>query len=126
LHEEDPGWLSFVLRTEAPQDPTLLHTALSAITAHAPVLRVKGFAHVRDATGHLLVQGVRTRITCTMEPTMPPHTEHRGHNTLPVHHHTTTPAHVHQAMAELVFIGYHLERQHIVAELGTRTGTTWY
>ena len=103
----------------------MLHAALSAITAHAPVLRVKGFAHVRDAgrasagTGgqnaYYLYHG--TGHTAALRA--PPERAHQ-------HSHTPTPPHAHQAMAELVFIGYHLERHLIVADLCEHTGTTWY
>jgi cobalamin biosynthesis protein CobW len=115
VHAEDPGWLSFVLRSQASQTPDTLHRALELITAQEPVLRVKGFAHVHDATGRLLVQGVRTRVTCTMEmasPVLPDHS----------HHHT----HAARTMAELVFIGYHLKRDMVVAKLTEQTGTAWY
>ena len=84
VHAEDPGWLSFVLRSQTSQTPDTLHKALDLITAQEPVLRVKGFAHVRDAAGHLLVQGVRTRIACTME------TADRSQHDSP-HHHTHAP-----------------------------------
>jgi hypothetical protein len=76
---------------------------------------VKGFAHVHDAAGHLLVQGVRTRIACTLETT--DHPPHDGH-----HHHVHTSG----VMAELVFIGYHLNRDVVVAKLSEQTGTVWY
>jgi cobalamin biosynthesis protein CobW len=115
VHAEDPGWLSFVLRSQTPQTPDTLHKALDIITAQEPVLRVKGFAHVRDAVGHLLVQGVRTRIACTMDTVGP--AQHDSQ-----HQHTHTPG----AMAELVFIGYHLNRDLIVAKLSEHTGTVWY
>jgi len=115
VHEEDPGWLSFVLRSQTAQAPDTLHQALCVITAHEPVLRVKGFAHVRDAAGHLLVQGVRSRIACTMEAAGPARQDNP-------HRHT----HEHRTMAELVFIGYHLDRDMVVAQLSEHTGTAWY
>jgi cobalamin biosynthesis protein CobW len=115
VHAEDPGWLSFVLRSQASQTPATLHKALAMITAQEPVLRVKGFAHVRDAAGHLLVQGVRTRIACTIETTGQPQHDSQ-------HRHT----HTHGTMAELVFIGYHLNRDMVVAKLTEQTGTGWY
>jgi cobalamin biosynthesis protein CobW len=115
VHAEDPGWLSFVLRSQTSQTPDILHRALALITAQEPVLRVKGFAHVRDAAGHLLVQGVRTRIACSMETASPVPPEH-------AHHH----AHAVSPMAELVFIGYHLNRDMVVAKLSEHTGTAWY
>jgi len=115
VHEEDPGWLSFVLRSQTSQAPDTLHKALDLITAQEPVLRVKGFARVRDAAGHLLVQGVRRRIACTMEMAGPvPHDN--------PHHHTHAP----NTMAELVFIGYHLNRDMVIAKLSEQTGTAWY
>jgi len=115
VHAEDPGWLSFVLRSQTSQTPDTLHRALDVITAQEPVLRVKGFAHVREAAGHLLVQGVRTRIACTMETVGP-----SQHNS--PHHHPHTPS----PMAELVFIGYHLNRDIVVAKLSEHTETVWY
>ena len=115
VHAEDPGWLSFVLRSQLSQTPDTLHRALDLITAQEPVLRVKGFAHVRDAAGHLLVQGVRTRIACTMETASPVPHDH-AHQ----HAHTASP------VAELVFIGYHLNRDIVVAKLSEQTGTAWY
>jgi cobalamin biosynthesis protein CobW len=51
VHEEDPGWLSFVLRSQTAQAPDTLHKALDVIVTHEPVLRVKGFAHVGNAAG---------------------------------------------------------------------------
>jgi cobalamin biosynthesis protein CobW len=115
VHAEDPGWLSFVLRSQTAQTPDTLHKALDLIAAQEPVLRVKGFAHVRDAAGHVLVQGVRTRIACTMETTTP--SQHDSQS-----HHTHAPS----SMAELVFIGYHLNRDAVVAKLNEHTGTAWY
>lgn len=107
LHAEDPGWLSFVLRSPTPQVPATLQQALTVVTTQAPVLRVKGFAHVRDGAGHLVVQGVRTRIECSLEPS--------AHG----------QAHAHDAMAELVFIGYHLSREQVTTVLCAQTGTVW-
>jgi cobalamin biosynthesis protein CobW len=115
VHAEDPGWLSFVLRSQTSQTPDTLHRALNLIAAQEPVLRVKGFAHVREAAGHLLVQGVRTRIACSMEMASPAPSDHS-------HHHT----HAASTMAELVFIGYHLNRDIVAAKLSEQTGTAWY
>ena len=115
VHAEDPGWLSFVLRSQSSQAPDTLHKALNLIAVQEPMLRVKGFAHVRDAAGHLLVQGVRTRIACTVETAASSQS-----NSQPQHTHTPNP------MAELVFIGYHLNRDLVVAKLSEHTGTAWY
>jgi cobalamin biosynthesis protein CobW len=115
VHAEDPGWLSFVLCSQTSQEPDTLHRALDLITAQEPVLRVKGFAYIRDAAGHLLVQGVRTRIACTMETAGP--SQYDSQHRAP---HTPGP------MAELVFIGYHLNRDMVVTKLSEHTGTAWY
>jgi cobalamin biosynthesis protein CobW len=115
VHTEDPGWLSFVLRSQTLQTPDTLHKALDVITAQEPVLRVKGFAHIHDAAGHLLVQGVRTRIACTIDTAGT--SQHDSQ-----HRHTHMPG----PMAELVFIGYHLDRDVVVAKLSEQTGTAWY
>ena len=104
-----------MLRSQTSQTPDTLHKALDLIAEQEPVLRVKGFAHVRDAAGHLLVQGVRTRIACTMETASPSQHDSQDRHT-----------HTHSPMAELVFIGYHLNRDMVVAKLNEQTGTVWY
>lgn len=129
LHVEDPGWLSFVLRSDDYQNTGALREALDQITEQEPVLRVKGFAHVEGATGHLLVQGVRTRVSYTMDQDTTPHqhgpapasTQRPAHG----HGHEHGHDHEHHARAELVFIGYHLDRTRIVAKLRQHTGTAW-
>lgn len=123
LHEEDPGWLSFALRSDTPQETETLYDALYVITEQEPVLRVKGFAHMQGETGHVLVQGVRTRISCTVEKeaTSHPHV-HASDHAVP---HAHPNAHDHHAQAELVFIGYHLDRAVVAAKLSQHTGTTW-
>jgi cobalamin biosynthesis protein CobW len=127
LHVEDPGWLSFVLRSDEHQNTDALREALEQITEQEPVLRVKGFAHVEGATGHLLVQGVRTRIAYTMEPdaTPHPHDPEPASTQRPAHRHEHGHDHRHHARAELVFIGYHLNRTRMVAKLCQHTGTAW-
>ena len=62
-----------------------------------------------------LAKGVRTRIACTIETTGS--TQHDGQ-----HRHTHTPG----PMAELVFIGYHLHRDMVVAKLSEHTGAAWH
>lgn len=129
LHVEDPGWLSFVLRSDDHQNPGALRQALDQIAEQEPVLRVKGFAHVEGAAGHLLVQGVRTRVSYTMDQEATPHQHgpalvlapQRAHGHVHEHGHDHAP----HARAELVFIGYHLDRTRIVAKLRQHTGTAW-
>jgi cobalamin biosynthesis protein CobW len=123
LHEEDPGWLSFALRSDTPQDAEILYDALYLITEQEPVLRVKGFAHLQSETGHLLVQGVRTRISCTMDKNV---TSHHHHHHESEHAAPHAHPHDHHTRAELVFIGYHLDRAVVAAKLSQHTGTAWH
>ena len=101
FHEQDPGWLSFVLRSEAPQQVTVLKEALQQLALREPVLRSKGF--VRCVETPVLVQGVRGRIDIKPEP-----------------------GREHAKRSELVFIGYHLSRSKIAALLSELTATRWH
>jgi cobalamin biosynthesis protein CobW len=102
FHEQDPGWLSFVLRCPAPQHAETLQAALSEIARREPVLRAKGFVRTADTPHAVLVQGVRTRVTLSHE---------RGKPAAP--------------KSELVFIGYHLSRGAVAAQLSELTSSTW-
>lgn len=102
FHEQDPGWLSFVLRSAAPQDPGRLKTAVAEAARAEPILRTKGFVAIEGAQHALLVQGVRSRVTATPAE-------------------ASTVA----RQSELVFIGYHASRVKIAALLTEITGTTW-
>src|SRR5262249_12940155 len=134
--KEDPGWLSFVLRSQTTQVPDTLHKALDVIATHEPVLRVKGFAHIGNGTRHLLVQGVRRRIAYTVETTAQALKNFSSSSikdtaptgSVPPDGHTPLHAHTHgtSTMAELVFIGYHLDRERVVAQLRQHTATAWY
>jgi len=103
FHEQDPGWLSFVLRSDAPQDADQLAQALSEAARAEPILRSKGYVHSEDGDGAMLVQGVRTRVSV-----------HRDRDR------ATAPR------SQLVFIGYHINRGKIAALLSERTGTKWH
>ena len=105
FHEQDPGWLSFVLRSESPQNAEQLKDAVVAAAKAEPILRTKGFVHV-EANQSLLVQGVRTRVVTT-----------------PAENGTAPRATAKKS--ELVFIGYHASRAKIAALLSDMTGTTW-
>jgi len=100
FHEQDPGWLSFVLSTQHSQQSKALKTALTEAAKAEPVLRCKGFVCTEDAI--LLVQGVRSRVILT----------------------TDIPETI-QQKSELVFIGYHLSRSKVADLLSTMTGTLW-
>ena len=100
FHEQDPGWLSFVLRTDQAQQPESLKIALVNAARQEPVLRCKGFFQTNNGT--MLAQGVRARIELTDENAKMP-TQH----------------------SELVFIGYHLNRNKVAEILSHMTQTTW-
>lgn len=100
FHEQDPGWQSFVLRSQLPQQPEQLKTALMEAARAEPILRTKGFVRTADAT--VLVQGVRSRVVISPEA---------GNRSA--------------QKSELVFIGYHPSRTHVAALLTAMTGTSW-
>jgi cobalamin biosynthesis protein CobW len=100
FHEQDPGWLSFVLSTHDTQQPELLKTVLTEAAKTEPVLRCKGF--IRSNETMVLVQGVRSRVVLTADV-----------------------AETIQPKSELVFIGYHLSRSKVADLLSTMTGTLW-
>lgn len=102
FYAHDPGWLSFVLRTTAPQSQACLHAALVTIAETAPVLRSKGFVQITDALQAYLVQGVRSRVTIAIDDV-------RQSN----------------GTSELIFIGFHLSRSGIAEQLSALTGTHW-
>ena len=103
FHEQDPGWMSFVLRTDAALDAGRLHGALVAAARAEPVLRCKGYVRVADAGQPVLVQAVRARVALT-----------------PAAQGAPAPA-----RSQLVFIGYHLSRAKVAALLATHTGSAW-
>src|SRR5581483_4894801 len=65
FHEQDPGWLSFTLRSGEQQSVSALRTALEQVAAAEPLLRCKGFALGSDSKSPMLLQGVRTRVVAT-------------------------------------------------------------
>jgi cobalamin biosynthesis protein CobW len=101
FHEQDPGWLSFTLRSDERQSVGTLRIALEQVAEVEPLLRCKGFA--LGSGGHpVLLQGVRTRVMATEQV---PKSQ--------------------LAESELVFIGYHLSRSRVAAMLSRLTGTAW-
>ncbi len=102
FHAQDPGWLSFVLRSAAPQHTETLQAALTEAAKAEPILRIKGFIRTADPQQTMLVQGVRTRIL------------------------TSPGAAKNSALgSEVVFIGYHPSRNKVAALLSSATGTVW-
>ncbi|TRX02108.1 CobW family GTP-binding protein [Candidatus Methylobacter oryzae] len=102
FHEQDPGWLSFVLRSRDAQDAETIRQALVEIAKAEPLLRCKGFIQLADPDQSVLVQGVRTRVVITADA---------GERSA--------------TGSELVFIGYHLNRQPVAARLSELAGTAW-
>jgi G3E family GTPase len=66
FHEQDPGWLSFTLRSGAHQDIDALRGALERVAEAEPLLRCKGFALSNEDGCPVLLQGVRTRVVTTV------------------------------------------------------------
>ncbi|MHB8427846.1 MAG: CobW family GTP-binding protein [Acidiferrobacterales bacterium] len=102
FHEQDPGWLSFVLRSHDPQDMKTLESAIVTAAESEPILRTKGIIRTADPAHTVLVQGVRTRVTSAFDAVSSS-----------------------QAESELVFIGYHLKRANVATLLTELTGTRW-
>jgi cobalamin biosynthesis protein CobW len=102
FHEQDPGWLSFVLRSAAPQQAGRLKAALLEAATAEPILRCKGYVRSDESAHPLLVQGVRARVTLGADP---------------------AKGALHSS--ELVFIGHHISRTQVAALLTERTGTVW-
>lgn len=102
FHEQDPGWLSFVLRSDAPQQPQALAGVLAGLARCEQLLRVKGHVAAAGSAQPWLVQGVRERVLA--EP---------------------APESGALARSELVCIGYHLSRNRLAQSLTEATGTPW-
>lgn len=102
FHEQDPGWLSFTLRSGERQSLGALQTALERVAEAEPLLRCKGFALGAEGETPVLFQGVRGRVVATQEKANSP-----------------------LGKSELVFIGYHLSRARVASMLSRLTGTAW-
>ncbi|MBC7858546.1 MAG: GTP-binding protein, partial [Burkholderiaceae bacterium] len=102
FHEQDPGWLSFVLRSDAAQPAERLEAALREAAAGTAILRCKGYVRSDASELALLLQGVRARVTLSVDPLKPA-----------------------PRRSELVFIGYHISRAEVAALLSVRTGAAW-
>jgi cobalamin biosynthesis protein CobW len=110
FHEQDPGWLSFTLRSGAHQDINALRGALERVAEAEPLLRCKGFALSTEDGSQVLLQGVRTRVVTT---------------TAPSKRAPQPPPEQSLQSSELVFIGYHLSRSRVAAALSRLTSTVW-
>jgi cobalamin biosynthesis protein CobW len=112
FHQQDPGWLSFTLRSNAAQPLPQLQQALAEAARQEPILRSKGFVHASEQRRPVLVQGVRSRITLGADDGAGDRGDDRG---------------VADALnqSELVFIGYHASRTRVADLLSTITATHW-
>jgi cobalamin biosynthesis protein CobW len=134
FHEQDPGWMSFTLRSDARQPlPQLQHALVEAATLE-PILRSKGFVHAAGLTQPLLVQGVRARITLGEPEHAQDIAAFAAQNDAPlpdkpVAAFAASAAPVSAVSAgktsELVFIGYHASRARVAGLLSTITATHW-
>lgn len=102
FHEQDPGWLSFVLRSAAPQRVEPLRAALVEVARREPILRSKGFVRTDETARSVLVQGVRARVAIGFDADKPA-----------------------AEVSELVFIGYHPDRARVARVMTELTGTVW-
>ncbi|MFL9879659.1 GTP-binding protein [Herbaspirillum rhizosphaerae] len=111
FHEQDPGWLSFTLRSQSPQPADKLKQAIAEAAKSEPILRTKGFVRTLEGKRPQLVQGVRTRVTINLDAA------------------DAANAAANEAVetdkSELVFIGYHPSRSKVAALLSELTGTNW-
>lgn len=105
FHEQDPAWLSFMLKTDESVDPSLLQKACESIAKTEPVLRLKGFFKTQSEWN--LIQGVRDKISCAPQDDA---VNSDGENTT----------------SQIVFIGYHLLRDKVKDVLTSVTAVNWY
>ena len=116
LHEEDPNWISFVLRSDTATKQNKLDEALKEVCDRHPILRLKGFVHTPDES--FAIQGVRSKINwhhARQEALAHSHSQGGAH-----HHHKHSPA------SELVFIGYNLNREKLSHDLNRLSEGKWY
>jgi cobalamin biosynthesis protein CobW len=107
FHEQDPGWLSFTLRSQSPQPADKLKQAIAEAAKSEPILRTKGFVRTLEGKRPQLVQGVRTRVTIDLDAA------------------DVANENAETDKSELVFIGYHPSRSKVAALLSELTGTHW-
>jgi len=124
FHEQDPGWLSFTLRSNESHDIALLRGALERISGDEPLLRCKGFVLSAESGRSVLLQCVRTRVMSGSEGPTP----ESGRTAKAGAGGESSRAARSAGMAqgsELVFIGYHLSRSRVAAALSRLTGRVW-
>ena len=128
FHEQDPGWLSFVLRSSASQQRETLQSALTEIAKSEPLLRSKGFVHAGAGAAPLLVQAVRTRVVIGASYDAQPDSSSMSATSAvspTAELSAATPTTPLTTASELVFIGFHLSRSRVASRLSELTGTHW-
>lgn len=124
IHEHDPGWISFVLRSRDYQDCARLAESIAQIANAESLFRCKGLVHESGSKAHVLVQGVRNRVVHELCETN--HEEHNHNHVQHCDQHDRhDQSHSHDYLAELVFIGYHLNREKVSAGLNKLSGSHW-
>jgi cobalamin biosynthesis protein CobW len=123
FHQQDSGWLSFTLRSDAMQPLPQLQQALAEAARLEPILRSKGFVRTAGQPGMVLVQGVRERVTLAgqrdaandafdVAPEVAKEDAKEAATEAP-------------RQSELVFIGYHASRARVAGLLSALTATHW-
>jgi cobalamin biosynthesis protein CobW len=115
FHQQDPGWLSFTLRSDAVQPLPQLQQALEEAARLEPILRSKGFVNAEGQSHTVLVQGVRERVTIGG-----PDADLDLTAAIDAGTDLDSPQ-----QSELVFIGYHASRARVAGLLSTITATHW-
>lgn len=100
IHEHDPGWISFALRCVEPQTEAVFASALQRLVELEPIVRLKGTMQLPGGA-QVNVHGVRDKLRFAASD------EPDAHG------------------SELVFIGYHLNRERTVLLLNEFTGSVW-
>lgn len=99
LHEHDPGWMSFTLHSHEVQSESRLIDALNWLARNKALMRFKGQAQTATDTA-VALHGVRERLSVSP---------------IAAANHS-----------ELVFIGYHLNREEVAAHLNATTSGDWH
>jgi cobalamin biosynthesis protein CobW len=115
FHQQDSGWLSFTLRSDAMQPLPQLQQALAEAARLEPILRSKGFVRTAGQADMVLVQGVRERVTLAGQ-------RDAANDAFDVMPGVATEQ---PQRSELVFIGYHASRARVAGLLSALTATHW-
>jgi cobalamin biosynthesis protein CobW len=124
FHEQDPGWLSFTLRSNESHDISRLRDALEQVAGEESLLRCKGFVLSAESGRAVLVQGVRTRVMVGSGPELAKGVGVAKGPSVATDSEVAKASGAAQS-SELVFIGYHSSRSRVAAALSRLTGKVW-